>query len=70
MKVYVSAHNYNRCRSSQFPFLNPHLIKRANEERHVGPNAALVSGSEAYRGYVSDLSSAISEILEKLQKRM
>ncbi len=49
---------------SKFPFLNPHLIKRANGETHVGPNAALVSGPEAYRGYASDLSSAISEILE------
>jgi len=60
----VKTNIYSVPTNSQFPFLNPHLIKRANGETHVGPNAALVSGPEAYQGYTSDLSSVISEILE------
>ena len=49
---------------SQFPFLNPHLIKRANGEVYVGPNAALVSGPEKYKGYLGDFSSVFSELME------
>ncbi len=55
---------YSVPESSQFPFLNPHLIKRANGETNVGPNASLVSGPEAYRGYGKNFSSTMSEILE------
>lgn len=49
---------------SKFPFLNPHLIKRANGETHVGPNAALVIGPEIYEGYVENFSSAFSGLLK------
>ncbi len=49
---------------SKFPFLNPHLIKRANGETHVGPNAALVGGPETYEGYIDNFSSALTELLE------
>jgi L-2-hydroxyglutarate oxidase len=51
---------------SQFPFLNPHLIKRANGEVYVGPNAALVSGPEKYKGYLGDFSSVFSELMEMI----
>ncbi len=51
---------------SKFPFLNPHLIKRANGETHIGPNAALVISPETYNGYVGDFPSAVSGLMKMI----
>ena len=62
----VKTNVYSVPTHSKFPFLNPHLIKRANGETHVGPNAALVIGPETYEGYVENFSSAFSGLLKMI----
>lgn len=46
----VGTNIYSVARHSQFPFLDPHFVVRADGSRQIGPNAALVSGPFAYEG--------------------
>jgi L-2-hydroxyglutarate oxidase len=46
----VGRNIYSVARHSQFPFLDPHFVVRADGSRQIGPNAALVSGPFAYEG--------------------
>jgi len=46
----ISRNIYSVARHSQFPFLDPHFVVRADGTRQIGPNAALVSGPFVYRG--------------------
>ena len=46
----ISRNIYSVARHSQFPFLDPHFVVRADGSRQIGPNAALVSGPFVYRG--------------------
>ena len=48
----------------EFPFLDPHWIRRANGSAEIGPNAVPVASSDAYEGYISDIPTAISKITE------
>jgi L-2-hydroxyglutarate oxidase len=41
---------YSVARHTQFPFLDPHFVVRADGTRQIGPNAALVSGPFVYEG--------------------
>jgi|SRR5271157_249972 len=41
---------YSVARHTQFPFLDPHFVVRADGTRQIGPNAALVSGPFVYKG--------------------
>ncbi len=46
----VSKSIYTPPRFPQFPFLDPHLVVRADGSRQIGPNAVLVSGPYVYSG--------------------
>ncbi len=46
----VGRNIYTPPRYPQFPFLDPHLVVRADGSRQIGPNAALVAGPYAYTG--------------------
>src|SRR5579863_3227929 len=46
----VTSNVYRPPKHSQFPFLDPHFVVRADGTRQIGPNAVLVSGPYAYQG--------------------
>jgi L-2-hydroxyglutarate oxidase len=46
----VGRNIYSVAKHSQFPFLDPHFVVRADGSRQIGPNAALVSGPFVYEG--------------------
>jgi L-2-hydroxyglutarate oxidase len=46
----VTKNVYSVARRSQFPFLDPHFIVKADGTRQIGPNAALVAGPFTYNG--------------------
>ena len=46
----------------EFPFLDPHWIKRANGTSEIGPNAVPVPTPETYDGFVTDIPSTISKL--------
>jgi L-2-hydroxyglutarate oxidase len=60
----VKTNIYSVARFSEFPFLDPHWIKRADGRTEIGPNAVPVSSPETYEGYAGELSEAISKIRE------
>ncbi len=45
-----------------YPFLDPHWIKKADQTVEVGPNAVPVSGPEMYAGYVGDIPTILSKM--------
>lgn len=47
----VGRNVYTPPRVPEFPFLDPHFVVRPGGTRQIGPNAALVSGPYAYRGF-------------------
>jgi L-2-hydroxyglutarate oxidase len=53
---------YSVARHSQFPFLDPHFVVRADGTRQIGPNATLVSGPFVYKGLGWGL---VGKILER-----
>ncbi len=60
----VKTNIYSVARFSEFPFLDPHWIKRADGRTEIGPNAVPVSSPETYEGYTGELSEAIDKIRE------
>lgn len=46
----VGRNIYSVAKYTQFPFLDPHFVVRADGTRQIGPNAALVSGPFVYKG--------------------
>ena len=64
LEELVKTNIYSVPTNPQFPFLNPHLIKRANGEIQVGPNAALVGGPETYKGHIGNFPSTMSGFFE------
>ena len=60
----VKTNIYSVARFSEFPFLDPHWIKRADGRTEIGPNAVPVSSPETYEGYAGELSEGISKIRE------
>jgi len=55
---------YSVAKFSEYPFLDPHWIKRANGDTEIGPNAVPVPTPETYSGYVDDFQNTASKILE------
>ena len=47
-----------------FPFLDPHWILRADGRSEVGPNAVPVPSPETYSGYVGNVETFISKLID------
>ena len=60
----VKTNIYTVPRYLEFPFLDPHWIKRANGETEIGPNAVPVDSPEAYDSFITDVPTALSKILD------
>ncbi|MFQ5475907.1 MAG: NAD(P)/FAD-dependent oxidoreductase [Nitrosopumilus sp.] len=60
----VQTNIYTVARFSEFPFLDPHWIKRSNGTTEIGPNAVPVATPETYEGYAGELNTAVSKIRE------
>ena len=58
----VNTNIYSVARHPEFPFLDPHWIKRANGTAEIGPNAVPVPTPETYDGFVTDIPSTISKL--------
>ncbi|MBM2852487.1 MAG: FAD-dependent oxidoreductase [Candidatus Nitrosotenuis sp.] len=58
----VNTNVYSVAKFTNFPFLDPHWIKRANGTTEIGPNAVPVANPETYSGYVGNISDAVSKI--------
>ena len=58
----VNTNIYSVARHPEFPFLDPHWIKRANGTSEIGPNAVPVPTPETYDGFVTDIPSTISKL--------
>jgi len=58
----VNTNIYSVARHPEFPFLDPHWIKRANGTTEIGPNAVPVPTPETYDGFVTDIPSTISKL--------
>ena len=58
----VKTNVYSVARHPEFPFLDPHWIKRANGTTEIGPNAVPVPTPETYEGFVTDIQSTISKL--------
>ena len=58
----VNTNIYCVARHPEFPFLDPHWIKRANGTAEIGPNAVPVPTPETYDGFVTDIPSTISKL--------
>jgi L-2-hydroxyglutarate oxidase len=57
----VSRNIYSVARHSQFPFLDPHFVVRADGSRQIGPNAALVAGPFTYEGLGRGILGKLAE---------
>ena len=64
IKDLVKTNIYTVPRYLEFPFLDPHWIKRANGETEIGPNAVPVDSPEAYDSFVTDIPTALSKITD------
>ncbi len=62
----VKTNIYTVAKFPEFPFLDPHWIKRSNGTTEIGPNAVPVPTPETYEGYTGELSEAISKAQEIL----
>ena len=62
----VKTNIYTVPRYQEFPFLDPHWIKRANGVTEIGPNAVPVDSPESYEGLIKDLPTAISKFTDIL----
>jgi L-2-hydroxyglutarate oxidase len=62
----VNTNIYSVPKFSNFPFLDPHWIKKASGQTEIGPNAVPVAEPETYSGYVGNLPKTLSKIKEIL----
>ncbi len=62
----VNTNIYSVAKFSNFPFLDPHWIKRANGQTEIGPNAVPVAEPETYLGYVGNVPKTLSKLKEIL----
>jgi L-2-hydroxyglutarate oxidase len=62
----VNTNVYTVAKFPNFPFLDPHWIKRANGQTEIGPNAVPVADPETYSGYVGNVPKALSKLKEIL----
>jgi (S)-2-hydroxyglutarate dehydrogenase len=61
----ISRNVYSVPKYKEFPFLDPHFIVRASGRREIGPNAVLVFGPNAYRGFSEGKKQIIEKIFER-----
>jgi L-2-hydroxyglutarate oxidase len=62
----VNTNVYSVAKFSNFPFLDPHWIKRAGGQTEIGPNAVPVADPETYSGYVGSVPKTLSKLKEIL----
>ena len=62
----VKTNIYSVARHPEFPFLDPHWIKRVDGSTEIGPNAVPVPTPETYEGFVTDIPTTISKLGEIL----
>ncbi len=62
----VNTNVYSVAKFSNFPFLDPHWIKRSNGQTEIGPNAVPVADAETYSGYVGSVPKTLSRLKEIL----
>jgi len=55
---------YTVAEFKEFPFLDPHWIKKADGQTEVGPNAVPVPSPETYSGYLGDINTSLSKFKE------
>ena len=60
----VNTNIYSVPKHPEFPFLDPHWIKRSDGTTEIGPNAVPVPSPETYEGFVTDIPTTISKISE------
>ena len=60
----VKTNIYTVPRYTEFPFLDPHWIKRSNGETEIGPNAVPVDSPESYDSFIKDIPTALSKITD------
>ena len=60
----VKTNIYTVPRYTEFPFLDPHWIKRANGDTEIGPNAVPVDSPESYDSFIKDIPTALSKITD------
>ena len=60
----VKTNIYTVTRYTEFPFLDPHWIKRANGDTEIGPNAVPVDSPESYDSFIKDIPTALSKITD------
>ncbi|MFB5598518.1 MAG: NAD(P)/FAD-dependent oxidoreductase [Nitrosopumilaceae archaeon] len=60
----VKTNIYTVARFTEFPFLDPHWIKRSYGKTEIGPNAVPVATPETYEGYAGELVTAVSKVRE------
>jgi len=58
----VKTNIYTVAKFPEFPFLDPHWIKRSNGKTEIGPNAVPVATPETYRGYAGEISDALTKL--------
>ena len=63
-KDLIKTNIYTVAKFPEFPFLDPHWIKRSNGATEIGPNAVPVATPETYEGYAGELTEAISKVRE------
>jgi L-2-hydroxyglutarate oxidase len=56
---------YSVAKHKEYPFLDPHFIMRADGTRQIGPNAVLVLGPYAYRGFSEQRFELFSKFFER-----
>jgi len=62
IKDLVKTNIYTVPRYPEFPFLDPHWIKKASGETEIGPNAVPVDSPEAYDSFITDIPTVLSKI--------
>jgi len=62
IKNLVKTNIYTVPRYPEFPFLDPHWIKKANGETEIGPTAVPVDSPEAYDSFITDIPTTLSKI--------
>ena len=62
----VNTNVYSVAKFPNFPFLDPHWVKRANGQTEIGPNAVPVADPETYSGYVGNVPKTLLKLKEIL----
>ena len=57
---------YTVAEFNEYPFLDPHWIKKPDDTTEIGPNAVPVPGPETYSGYLDDAATSIAKLAEVL----